>query len=302
MGRVGIGLALMAALAGCGGSASPSGSSPASVSGWPAGAVVELVSGETGAVVTGAQVVIGGLPASAGVPLGSAVAAGETVDVTATGFLPRRTLVRTGEMRLVLWPDTPAYPGAYTRALVYTDTQDGGGQASLRRLASRVRSVAVSPSAEVQADAAAMQAHREAAAALSTAGMTYVIGGAAEFTVPTRIDPGYSSCSQAGRRGSTLTWVAGAGEITRAEVVFCGMEYARSLGTVVHELGHTFGLRHSSDARDMMAATYRPSRATAPTGRETLTMALMLQRRPGTVWPDDDRTAQAAARRFEEVE
>jgi hypothetical protein len=47
---------------------------------------------------------------------------------------------------------------------------------------------------------------------------------------------------------------------------------------------------------------YVRSRETAPTGREILTMALMQQRRPGTVWPDNDRTVAAAAVRFEVIE
>ena len=37
-------------------------------------------------------------------------------------------------------------------------------------------------------------------------------------------------------------------------------------------------------------------------GREILTMALIRQRRPGTVCPGNDRNTQAAAARFEIIE
>jgi hypothetical protein len=84
--------------------------------------------------------------------------------------------------------------------------------------------------------------------------------------------------------------------------MFCGEEFVRSLGTVAHELGHTFGLRHSYDPTDLMASYYHSWRETTPPRRERLEMALLLERRPGSVWPDDDRTAKFAARRSEIVE
>jgi len=223
------------------------------------------------------------------------------VDVTAARHLTRQTSVRTGESRLVLWPDTSEYPGEYTKALVYLN--DDGSEDSLRRMASRVRTVAVSPSAEIQADPAAMQAHRDAAAAMSipAVGISYVVGGAADFTVATRIEPGYTCCGPRTRACAPL-WLGTSGEITRAQIVFCGVEYSHSAGTAAHELGHTFGLRHSHTSWDLMYRYYSESRWTEPTGRETLTMALMLQRRAGTVWPDNDRNTQAASVRFEIVE
>jgi hypothetical protein len=261
---------------------------------------VELICGETGEPVTQAQLVVAGAPVTPGAPMVTGAEAGAPVDVTAASHLTRQTAVRTGESRLVLWPDTREYPGDYTRALVYA--RDDGVDAPLKRLPSRVRSVAVSPSAEIQADGAAMRAHHDAAAAMSLAGVgvSYAVGGSADFTVPTRIEPGYSCCGER-VRACAPTWLGSSGEIVRAEVVFCGLQYARSAGTTAHELGHTFGLRHSKTSWDLMYRYYTSGRETAPTGREILTMALMRQRRPGTAWPDNDRTAQAAAPRFEIV-
>jgi hypothetical protein len=307
MRRVGVALGLVVGLAGCGGGGggggvtTPTTPAPLPPSGWPAGTVVELVDGETGAPVTRAQVLVAGSPVTVGAPLATAEPNGATVDVTAGGHLTRQTSVRTGESRLVLWPETPEYPGDYTKALVYLN--DDGEEVPLKRMGSRVGTVALSPSAEIQADPAAIQAHREAAAAMSipAVGISYVVGGAADFTVATRIEPGYSCCGDRTRACAT-TWLGSAGAITRAEIVFCSAEYSRSAGTTAHELGHTFGLRHSTDRWDLMYRYYSQGRSTEPTGREILTMAMMRQRRPGTVWPDNDRNAQAAAVRIEVIE
>lgn len=302
---VGVVLSLLAGLAGCGGGGgnggitTPTTPAPPPPSGWPAGTAVELISGETGVPVTTAQLVVAGVPVTPGGPLPTGADAGATVDVTAARHLVRQTSVRTGETRLVLWPDTPSYSATYTQELVYL--KDDGSEGPLRRLPSRVRTVALSASAEIQADPAAMQAHREAAAAMSVpgVGVNYVIGGAADFTVPTRVEPGNSCCGKLTRACAQL-WLGSTSEITRAEIVFCSVESSRSVANATHELGHTFGLRHSGYREDLM---YRYDRGlTELSGREILTMALMRQRRPGTVFPDNDRNTQAASVRFEVIE
>jgi hypothetical protein len=264
--------------------------------------VVELVNGETGATVQG-PVIVAGVPAPAGAPLASGAPAGVTVDVNQPGFLLRQTSVRSGETRLVLWPDTPSFPGDYTKSLVYTDTNDGS-LAPLRHLPSRVRRVAVSPAADLQANGEVMDTLRQAVDGINGAlagRVSYTLGGSGDFTVPVRLDPSDSSCSGT-RRATTWIWLSSAGEIQRAEIVACTDSFARSVGTMTHELGHTLGLRHSTDDRDLMCGMYRSSRSTVPTARESLALALLVQRRPGTAWPDDDRNTQAAAGRFEILE
>jgi hypothetical protein len=300
--------AMLGLLATCGGGGGTSpvtpNASPTPLAGWPAGTVVELVSGESGASVQG-QLTVAGTTVPAGAPLPNGEPAGAAIEVSLPGFLPRRTAVRPDETRLVLWPDTPAFPGDYTKALVYTDPTDGS-VAPLRRLPSWVRTVAVSPAADLQADDLGRDALRQAVdsinAALAGSRITYALGAAGDFSVPVRADPAAPSCTGGARRATTWIWLGAAGEIERAEIVVCAVDYARNVGTLTHELGHTFGLRHSLDERDLMCGWYRPGRSPAPTAREALAMALLLQRRPGTTWPDDDRNAQAAGRRFEILE
>ena len=308
MRRAAAALALLA-LAACGGGGggsptSVSGPSPApsaQANGWPAGTVVQLVDGATGQAIAG-PLQVGGAPVQAGAPLAGAASAGATVDVSLPGFLNRQTLVRTGETRLVLWPDSAALPGDYTRALVYTASAVTPGAEileSMRRLATRVRTVAVLPSSDLQGDPDAMDAHRAAVdgvnAASVPAGVTYRLGGSGDLNVPTRVDPAASTCADRSTRAFTSLFLSNSSEITRAEIVFCTTSVSGTTGTVAHEIGHTFGLRHSLDSHDLMYPFAQSSRSQVPTSRETLTMSLMRARRSGTVWPDNDRDANAAA-------
>ncbi|MGH9813960.1 MAG: hypothetical protein ACRD4T_12575, partial [Candidatus Acidiferrales bacterium] len=49
------------------------------------------------------------------------------------------------------------------------------------------------------------------------------------------------------------------GEISSGKIVFCTAGAARD-GTVVHEVGHTFGLRHCDDWSCVMASTHAVER------------------------------------------
>jgi len=307
----------MTALFGCGGGgSSPTAASspPPTVatpppSGWPVGTKVELVDGETGAPVEGA-VIVAGSSMPAGSALASAAAVGATVDVTVGGYLPRQTLVRTGEARLLLWPDSAALPGDYTRSLVYTAGVDDQGAPSLgplRRLATRVRTVAIVLSADLQGDSAAVAAHRETVNGINemTAplGVLYQLGGTADFSVPAAVDPSASTCANDRLvRAFASTWLSNSGEISRAEITYCGYSVAETTGTISHEVGHTLGFRHSFDPHDMMYPYDVSASAIAPTARESRTFALMRARRSGTGWPDNDRASIAAAgARFERI-
>ncbi len=238
---------------------------------------------------------VAGVTVQAGTPLASAAPPGTTVDVSIPGFLPRQTLVRTGETRLLLWPDSATLPGDYTRSLVYMSS---ALPESMRRLPTRMRTVAVVPSADIEGDPDAMAAHRTAIDAINGAmaplGVSYRLGGTGDLVVPTRVDGATGSCVDRTTRAFTSLWLSGSNEITRAEIVFCGTAIAATTGTISHELGHTLGLRHSLDAHDMMYPYAQSSRAEAPTARETLTMSLMRARRSGTQWPDNDRDATGA--------
>jgi hypothetical protein len=144
------------------------------------------VDGDTGNAVSG-TLVVAGVTVQAGAALAAAAANGATVDVSARGFLPRQTLVRTGETRLLLWPDSSALPADYTRSLVYTTVPASPGVlevlTSMRRLPTRTRTVAVVPSADIQGDPEAMEAHRAAIDGLNAAtaplGVSYAWGASA---------------------------------------------------------------------------------------------------------------------------
>jgi len=297
MKRTALGVALLAVLAACGGGGSPSAprtAAPSSVSGWPVGTTVQLVSGDTAAPVAG-DLIIAGAHVQAGVPLATAAPPGVTVDVPLAGFLSRQTMVRAGETRLTLWPDTTTFPGSYTQALVYTDTD--GTTAPLQRLPNRVHTVAVTVGAGVD-EATVRSGIDNLNVGSVPAGVRYQLGGTGDLTVPTRFDPRADTCAgDADVLAFARVWTSSASEITQAEVTFCRSDAVYQVGVAAHELGHTFGLNHSPVAHDLMAAYATRSGSEVPTPNECLAMRLMEQRRPGTAWPDNDRDAKAAALR-----
>jgi hypothetical protein len=75
-------------------------------------------------------------------------------------------------------------------------------------------------------------------------------------------------------------------------VTFCSPDNFGN-GTPTHELGHTFGMHHSTDLFDLMNGTNR--RTQVLSAREKTLMTLMMQRSAGNRFPDDDRSAVVAA-------
>lgn len=293
---------------GGGGSPTTTALSPASptsrASGWAAGTMVTVVSGETDLPIVGARVLVAGIPQTtdeAGQAVVPQVAEGATVDVEADGFLTRQTLVRHDGTRLTMWPDDAALPREYTKALVYTAStvSDSTSLVPLERLPPRVHTLALVPSDAIAADARAMAAHRQGADYFNAAlggGTVFTVGGAADLRVPTQIDPSEESCEAKPGRLMARTWVS-KHEVTRAEIVFCDAGPTRLAMPIAHELGHVFGLAHSPDRRDVMYPYYDSWSQHGFTGRESLTMSLIELRRGGNTWPDNDRDAATSGTR-----
>jgi hypothetical protein len=300
----------------CGGD---SGSGPGGVgpsqSGLSSGTVLTLVSGETGGPVAGASLTLGPQTltsdAAGEVRLTAAAPIGTALDIVHPAYLNRQSTVRSGTgARFALWPRATGsgLSEHYTATIVYTaagDTPTPTGDAAMTRLPRGTTTVVVVPSADLLADGAAMEAHYRGVAAVTEAtggAVTYALSPSrpsAGVVVTTRLDPQDSRCVEGGIRAYTRGTYQGL-ELMSSEIVFCGVGVSRS-ATIGHELGHTFGLRHSPDERDIMSFQFATSRATTFGPRESLVMRLMLDRPPGNRYPDNDRSATASTAASERV-
>ncbi|HET9317814.1 MAG TPA: hypothetical protein VFQ51_19625 [Vicinamibacteria bacterium] len=301
-------------LASCGGDkgATPSGTGSSSRLG--AGAVLTVVSGETGGPVAGATLTIGSQvltsDGAGAVRLAAAAPIGTTIDIVHPAYLDRLTTVRSAtSLRFALWPKATSQGLSehYTATIVYTAADEPGttGDSALTRLPRGASTVVVVPGPDLLSDAAAMDAHSRAAAALTEAtggAVTYTVSAnrpSAGVVVTTRVDPSDSRCVEGGIRAYTRSTYQGQ-ELQSAQVIFCSFGVSRS-ATIGHELGHTFGLRHSPDARDLMYFQFAQGRATTFGPRESLVMRLMLDRPAGNRYPDNDRTASGSAATSERI-
>lgn len=296
-------------LGGCGGAKSPTTpTAPAPPVATPpdnfaAGGVIQIVSAETAAPVDGATVTIAGRAyTSAGgrITLQDRVPLQSEVDIVAAGMLERHTLVRDPAVNaFALWPSRSptGMDEGYTQAIVYNHS---GGASPLRRLMRGTTRLAVVLSADIRSDPAAVTAHQEAADRMTAANggqVVYVLAPQAPSSgvwVDVKLAAGDPSCDEEQDLLGYEQSFTRNGEIVRAEIVYCDYKTART-ATASHEMGHTFGLFHSPDKSELMYAFYNGHGGVDFSPRESLEMHLMLQRPAGNVFPDDDRTAAAAA-------
>jgi hypothetical protein len=308
--------ALLSAL-GCDGSPSAptSPSAPPSGPSIAAGTIFRLRSGETDQPVAGASITLSAQSSTG--PFNAVYAsdaAGQFVldrtvllsstpllEVLASGFLVRTTILRSDETTITLWPSASAtgLNEDFSSTVAYSTSTcpaANTGASVLRRTPSSVRSVNVSFDSSIQ-DQAAATAHQQAIARLNdaTGGLPayqFVSGVAGGVSMVAEIDPNNATCSTGdGPLRATVVLTTANGEIMSGRLVYCSLGAARSAELVLHELGHTLGLYHSSSTADVMyCSTGRPL---VFSSRERLLMRLARQRRAGNRWPDNDRSTSS---------
>jgi hypothetical protein len=279
------------------------------------GSVLTVVSAETGAAVPGARVNLGqGVVETNGsgqVTLDPALRldAQSPLDIVAGGFLDRNTRVRSADgATFSLWPKTSptGLDEALTTALVYRRAlcpMPGGSlppDFPLQRPAAGTATVVLAPAL---AGEAAVTAHGSAITQLNgllAGSLTYTLapqrpaGGG--YVIEIQVDPGDPNCpGPEPFRAVTYLNSDGADTVVSGRIVYCSAGAAGLFDLVLHELGHTTGLRHSPSQSDVMyCSSGRPASYSA---REALVLRLMYQRRAGTVFPDNDRGAAGAQAR-----
>lgn len=267
------------------------------------GTVLRFVSGENQRPVTDANVLLGGrsyqTDAAGQVVLGEDLPVPAPVDVSSPSYVLRQTMLRNpGDTTLTLWPRTSptGFTDDWTRWVLYTPAVGGApGESPLHRL--NATRVSVVPSADLQKDAEAMNAHAWAASLLTDATEGAVVFAVeSEPTSPVVFRTMIDGKDPAMKSYAALAYrnVSGYG-ISGGRLVFASMGAARLHAVVAHELGHVFGLEHSPDEGDLMHAIVPPRKGLS--ARERLAMQLILGRRGGNRYPDDDRGVSIQAGR-----
>lgn len=313
-----IAVVLSALLPACAGGSSSGGAPTAPPSAqpspFPAGTVLTVVSADTSRPVVGASVVVSNRSYATNIngeiTLTESAGIDSILDIVADGYLDRQTLLRgPTEVRFTLWPraNPVGLSESFVREIVYSSGLLDSDPANLgigRLYRPGANRLVVYTPPEVQADSAAIEILREATEHLSAATDKQVVFSLTTDTnapnmVKVTIDPSRDpTCAlQPGcvNAGSDRTCDTN-GYIIGGAIIFDKVLSIHRQGTAIHELGHVFGLGHTT-ARGVMQGPnpgnpnnqYADPQLIDFTEREKLVMKLMLQRRAGQRWPDNDR-------------
>jgi hypothetical protein len=267
-----------------------------------AGTALTFVSAETSTPASGVTVTIGEnhyrTDGAGEVRLNAPLGLPASVEVVSDQYLLRETVIGAHDgLRFSLWPrqSPTGLDEERTRQLVYTDASGGEpGALRLHRVNPPAGRVSVVLSSALAADPEAVRAHQEAAETLSRAtggAVTFVVEATA--TSPVSVYTSIDMNDPAMRNHAALAYRHLDGSlIVGGRVVFISSEVSHMAAVVAHELGHTFGLEHSPSPQDLMYPIVSGPKDFSL--GERLAMELMLQRRPGNRFPDNDRDGASA--------
>lgn len=270
----------------CGGGPGPSAPSTQTPA---APQTITVTDGESTVPLLGVRVTAGGIGyvtnALGQVSLPATLNSAEAIDIEAPGFLKRETTMARGP-HLSLWP-TQAQ-GA-TESWTQQALHGTFGTSPMQRPDPRLTQYTVIPSATIVADPSTLIALERATAmwnaATANSGFAMRLGSGAALNafgvVVATVDPSIPTAGGAAPLGTGRALSGGT-------ISFRSIAAARLPNLIAHELGHMFGIAHSADSADIMFSASPPADLSA---REQLTARLMLQRRPGKAWPDNERAA-----------
>lgn len=307
-------LALVAGfLGGCSddGPSGPSTTPSATTTIVPASTVFTVVSGETGEPVAGAAVTVGGqtleTEGSGQVDAGD-ISIGVNVGVVAEGFLDRQTVYRgPTESRLVLWPETSdtGLTPEITRRLVYSGFGEDAvqGELSLSRFpVDETIVVLVDP--EIPEDPRVDRIVEDSVDAMRAAlhdRMTFTITRtrpSSGIVWHVRINPDSVSSEFI----AITRWTFLGSERASAEISFRSLpDFVENGRLLTNMLGTAFGLHDSDKPSDRMFFDWWRRQPNNFSPREGLIMRMMLERRAGNRWPDNDRSLGASSLRTTNV-
>jgi hypothetical protein len=267
--------------------------------------VLVILSGETGQPVPGATVVVAGRTYQtddSGIVVSPPARKGDNIDVVAEGYLDRQTLYRSSTgTRIALWPRTSpiGLTPEVSQRLVYTGFGEEAvpGELALARPPEGATIyIWVEPDmndvrvARVVDDAvAAMREAVEGRVAFEVASIVPRAGVVWHVVIdPDATSSDFIAITRRSYDGD---------EIVGAQLAFRTLADLTDDGRLMtHMMGYAFGLESSDDPNDRMAKWWeRDPPGFSP--KEALVMRLMLQRKAGNRWPDNDRSLGASALR-----